>query len=301
MNSIQGLRITTLADNAVNMRCLGQWGLSLLLEFVDAKGRFRKVIFDTGMHRGSLMFNVKTLKVKLSDIDCVVISHGHLDHTAATVEMVKSTGGAKVYAHPHTFLPRFNLKKTGKREKIGVPKGQGIEEIERVGGEVVSSTEPLEVVPGLWTTGQIDRVSFEDIVPLSAGDKRIITIDGEDVDDKILDDQALWAQVDGAGNWVITGCAHSGLVNTLLQVERISQQRQINGLVGGTHLVSRSDGYLQQTMNELKQFGLKLISPCHCTGFKAMTQLWKTFPDKFVFNFSGRIIEAGKEPKPRVL
>ena len=302
MSLIRDLRITTLAENLVMTKCLGQWGLSFYLELVDARGDRRKIVFDTGMHKESLLYNMKQLKVNLSDVDCVVISHGHGDHTAATVEVAEATGGVKVYAHPHTFSPRFHVDKTGKRRKHGVPKDEGLEEIEKAGGEVFLNAAPIEIMPGVWTTGQIRReTQFERTLPLSEGERLIIVVDGEEIDDHILDDQALWMDVDGVGPFVITGCAHAGPVNTLLQVQRLGQFKKIHGLVGGTHLVGRSEEYLQQTIKGLKQFGLSLISPCHCTGFKATAKLWQAFPNAFILNFSGRVIEAKKEPDSRVI
>jgi len=302
MSLIRDLRITTLAENLVMTKCLGQWGLSFYLELVDARGDHRKIVFDTGMHKESLLYNMKQLKVNLSDVDCVVISHGHGDHTAATVEVAEAAGGVKVYAHPQTFLPRFHVDKTGKRRKHGVPKDEGLEEIEKAGGEVFLNAAPIEIMPGVWTTGQIRReTQFERTLPLSEGERLIIVVDGEEIDDHILDDQALWMDVDGVGPFVITGCAHAGSVNTLLQVQRLCQFKKIHGLVGGTHLVGRSEEYLQQTIKGLKQFGLSLISPCHCTGFKATAKLWQAFPNAFILNFSGRVIEAKKEPDSRVI
>jgi 7,8-dihydropterin-6-yl-methyl-4-(beta-D-ribofuranosyl)aminobenzene 5'-phosphate synthase len=300
--SVRALKITTLAENAAQSVLLGQWGLSFLLELVDGKGDNRKVVFDTGINKRALLHNIKCLEADLSEVDCVVLSHGHLDHTAATVEIVNMTGGVKVYAHPHAFLPRFHEDKAEKRWKIGVPKGEGLAEIEKAGGKVLLTSKPTEIVPGVRTTGQIDRLtSFERALPLSEGERLIIVINGKETEDQILDDQALWMQVDGIGPYVITGCAHAGLINTLMHIQKIGQLKQIRGLVGGTHLVGRSEEYLQQTITELKQFGLGLISPCHCTGFKAGANLWNAFPNAFVLNFSGRTIEAGKEPKPRVI
>lgn len=301
MSSIKSLKITTLAENMASA-CLGQWGLSLLLELVDAKGDRRKVIFDSGMNKQALLYNVKKLKVDLSDVDCIVLSHGHLDHTATTVEFVKAAGGVKVYAHPHTFCPRFYQDKTGRRRQLGVPKGERQDDIERAGGKILLSTEPKEVVPGVWTTGQIKReTSFERALPLSEGEKLIIAVNDEEVTDQILDDQSLWMKVDGTGPFAITGCAHAGPVNTLLHVQRIGHFKNIHGLVGGTHLVGRSEEYLTRTIRELKKFGLRLISPCHCTGFKAQVKLWQAFPEVFAMNFSGRVIEAGKEPEERIV
>jgi 7,8-dihydropterin-6-yl-methyl-4-(beta-D-ribofuranosyl)aminobenzene 5'-phosphate synthase len=299
--SIQTLKITTIAENNAMSALLGQWGLSFLLEMVDGNGDKRKVLMDTGLDKRALLQNVKKLEIDLSDVDCIVLSHGHLDHTGATVETVKAAGGVKVYAHPHTFLHRFHRDKKMKKRDIGVPKGEGIAEIEKAGGEVVLTSQSTEIVPGLWTTGQIERSSFENVMQLSEGENLINVVDGEEKDDRILDDQALWTNVEGTGTYVITGCAHSGPINTLNHVRKVGQVREFYGLVGGTHLVQRSEKYIQQTISELKQFDLKLISPCHCTGFKATAALWNAFPNTFVLNFSGRTIEAAKEPRPRVL
>jgi 7,8-dihydropterin-6-yl-methyl-4-(beta-D-ribofuranosyl)aminobenzene 5'-phosphate synthase len=302
MDKIGSLKITTLAENLVQSGGLGQWGLSFLLELTDSRGEARKVVFDTSAVKEAFLHNVKLLEANLSNVDCVVISHGHGDHTAATVEVVEAAGGVKVYGHPHTFLPRFYVDREGKRRRGGPPEGEGLVDIEEAGGEVILSEKPVEVVPGLWTTGQVERVTeFERISAPIAGARRIITVDGEEVDDQILDDQSLWMNVGGVGPFVITGCAHAGPVNTMLQVRRLGAFNRIYGLVGGTHLVGRKDEYLESTIAELKKFGLGLISPCHCTGFKATVRLWEAFPDEFVLNYSCRVIEAGKEPDPRVV
>jgi len=297
------LKITTLADNLVQSGGLGQWGLSFLLELVDSRGEKRKVVFDTSNNKEAFLYNVKHLKIDLRDLDCVVISHGHGDHTAATVEVVEAAGGVRVYGHPHTFLPRFYVDKEGKRTRGGPPEGEGLEEIERAGGSVVLSKEPVEVVPGLWTTGQVERVTpFERISPPAGdGSKRVIVVDDEEIDDQILDDQALWMDIADVGPFVITGCAHAGPINTLLKVQRLGGFKKIHGLVGGTHLVGRNDEYVRQTIEGLREFGLGLISPCHCTGFKSTSRIWQEFPDIFVLNFCLRVIEAEREPEQRLI
>lgn len=295
---IRNLKITTLADNLTMTRCFGQWGLSFLLELVDARGDQRKIIFDTARDKDSLLRNVKQLKAKLGDIDCIVISHGHGDHTAATAEIVGAAGGVKVYAHPRTFLPRFFEDKHRKRRSIGVPEGQGLREIEKAGGQVLLKRKPAEVVPGVWTTGEIQRVtSFEREFPLSGGERTIMVIDGREADDHIVDDQALWMETEEAGPIAVTGCAHAGLINTLLHVRKIGGFKQIRGFVGGTHLIGRTEAYLQMTVEQLEQFGLNSVSPCHCTGFEAMARLWQNFRGSFVLNFAGKVMVIGEEHK----
>jgi 7,8-dihydropterin-6-yl-methyl-4-(beta-D-ribofuranosyl)aminobenzene 5'-phosphate synthase len=300
MTRVKKLKITTIGDNLVYEEGHGQAGLSLLLELIDAGGKPRKVLFDTGDNKEALMHNIKFLKLNLRDIDAVVLSHGHLDHTAATVEVVEAAGGIKVYGHPHTFIQRF-VKRNGKRiRNIGVPKGQGIAEIERAGGEVLLSTEPTEVVPGLWTTGQIGRKTFETVIDLPGGGKLVADVDGKETEDRVLDDLAMWTDVEEVGPFVVTGCAHSGPINTLVQVQRLGSFDRISGLVGGTHMLWRSDDYVQRTISELKKFDFAVVSPCHCTGWKATTWSWQAFPKGFILNYCYRVIEAGKRPKQQV-
>jgi 7,8-dihydropterin-6-yl-methyl-4-(beta-D-ribofuranosyl)aminobenzene 5'-phosphate synthase len=302
MDQIKNLKITTLVENLAFPKYLGQWGLSFLLELVDAKDKLRKIIFDTGGNKKAFKHNVRALKVDLSDVDSVVLSHGHWDHAAATVEVAKAAGGGlKIFAHPHTFLPRFFTDKKGKKQKMGVPKGERLDEIEMEGGKVSLTSEPTEVAPGVWTTGQIKRINaFEQALPLAEGEKLSILIDGMELDDQILDDQAIWTSVENVGPVVITGCAHAGSVNTLFHVQKLGKFKKIFGLVGGTHLVKRSDEYLWKTVGEFKKIELKLISPCHCTGFKATSILWQTFPGAFVLNYSGRAIKPGERPETDV-
>jgi 7,8-dihydropterin-6-yl-methyl-4-(beta-D-ribofuranosyl)aminobenzene 5'-phosphate synthase len=297
-NSVRSLKITTLTDNLAGSRCLGQWGFSCLLNLIDTKGKDRTILFDTGMAPDALSFNIRVLKVDLSGLDSLVLSHGHYDHTGAIVESARLAKGTRVYAHPHVFLPRFHFGAHGKRREIGVPKKQNRENVEAAGGDIVFSRKPVEVVPGVWTTGEIPRDSFENPLPLAKNERLVINVDGKEVADDILDDQALFMVVKDIGCFVVTGCCHAGLINTLNHVKKLAEIDTIYGLIGGTHLVNRSNAYVDRTVKGLS--GLELISPCHCTGFKSEAALWRAFPDKFVLNFSGRVIEAGREPKPRV-
>ncbi len=303
MAKIKFLKIITLVENLVQTGGFrGEWGLSFFLEVEDAKGRSHKIISDTGNSKETILHNIRRLKLDLTDLEVIFLSHGHGDHTAATVEIINlAGGGVKVITHPHLFLQRFYIDKNGKRRRGGVPRGEGISEIEAAGGEIIQSADPVEILPGLWTTGQIPRItSFEEVGKSLSGGERLIVVNGKLGLDQILDDQGLWMDVEGVGPMVITGCAHSGIINTLLHVKKLGNFIEIYGLVGGTHLVRRTEDYLQHAIKELQRFNLRLLSPCHCTGFKAMTRLYQTFPQSFVLNFPGRVIIAGEEPTPRV-
>ncbi len=300
---LKSLKITTIADNLVLRAGLwGQWGLSNLLELTDSKGASRKILFDTANDKEPFLYNIEKLELDLSNLDAIVLSHGHSDHTVATVEAVEMAGGCPVYAHPHCFLPRYYETKEGKRIRGGVPEGQGISDIEKAGGKVILSEKPVEVVPGLWTTGEVPRVNdFEKISQPIDGGRRIIVVDGEEKDDRILCDQSLWMEIEDSGCWVITGCAHSGSVNTVEQVCKLGGFKEVSTYIGGTHLVARDDEYILRTAKELERYNLQLFSPCHCTGFNAMSLLHKEFGDRFAVNYCGRIFKSWEKPSPMVL
>ena len=302
MNSLRSLKITTLAENFVQEGGLGQWGLSFLLQIEDARGKEKKIVFDTGANKEALFHNAKILKEDFREVDCIILSHGHGDHTAATTEIVSATGGVTVYGHPHTFLPRIVEDKDGKRRRVSPRKGQDISDIESAGGEVFLSVSPVEVMSGLFTTGQVERkTDYEVISPPPSGGKRIIVVSGKETNDQILDDLSLWARVSGTGIWVITGCAHSGPINTLMQVQRLSKQKEIFGMTGGTHLVRRTEDYVNKTIEDFGKFNLNLISPCHCTGFKATAMMWQAFPNEFVLNYNLRTIKAGERITNKII
>ena len=130
MQTVKSVKITTLADNVVyDSRLLGQFGFSALLEIRDNKGKKHLVMFDTGSKKTALLYNIKALKLNLSQLEAIVLSHGHFDHTSATVEIAKkSRDKVKVFAHPNAFQLKYKIKK-GKKDPHGIPKGEGRAEI----------------------------------------------------------------------------------------------------------------------------------------------------------------------------
>ena len=127
---------------------LGQWGLSLLLEVEGQKSEIHKIILDTAAVKEGLLHNINKLRADLSDLEYIVLSHGHSDHTATIVELLRMAKGAvKVIAHPHAFLRKFVTKKDGKRIQNGIPKGERMENILEAGGRLITSEKPFELLP----------------------------------------------------------------------------------------------------------------------------------------------------------
>jgi 7,8-dihydropterin-6-yl-methyl-4-(beta-D-ribofuranosyl)aminobenzene 5'-phosphate synthase len=297
MQSIKSVKATTLADNVVyDGRLLGQFGFSALLEIRDNKGKKHQVMFDTGSKKSAQLYNIKALKLDLSSLEAIVLSHGHYDHTSATVEIIKKAKNkVKMFAHPNAFFPKFKIKK-GKREHHGIPKGEGRIDIEKAGAQVVDTTRPTEVIPGVVASGEIKRATpYEKLTW-----RNITIVDGKPVRDKLIDDQALFINIARKGVLVLCGCAHAGLINTLQYALDVTRTKKLYGFIGGTHLIQPKETRLKETIRQLKEYDMQLISPAHCTGYKSIAVINQAFPDEFVLNYAGRVIDTATKLKAPV-
>ncbi|MCJ7648468.1 MAG: MBL fold metallo-hydrolase [Candidatus Lokiarchaeota archaeon] len=294
MKSIKNLNIYTIVENMVGGKGWGSWGLSFFLEIEDANGNNKNVLFDAGGDKEVFMHNIKAFNIDLSNIDAIFLSHGHWDHSSAILEVVKASGGVKLFTHPEVFSHRFHVNIEGGKRENGIQKEINVARIEDLGGEINFNSKPVEIIPGLWTTGEVERISgFETAISLGENDKLVKIIDGKEIEDNIMDDQSLWAEIEGIGPIILTGCAHAGLINIIEKIKKLSNFQKFYGLIGGTHLVGRSDDYIKKTIQGLKSHEFKLLSPCHCTGFKATCVLYNNFQKEFHLNYCGRKFDIG--------
>lgn len=116
----------------------------------------------------------------------------------------------------------------------------------------------------------------------------------------ILDDQALFINLEGKGLLVLCGCAHAGLINTIEHALKVTRERKIYGFIGGAHLVGSKDDRLRETIKKLRKYDLKLVSPAHCTAHKSIVRLNQAFPKPFVVNYAGRVIDTARKLKAPV-
>lgn len=76
MNKNSSVKITILYDNNCLPGFKASWGFSCLIETKE-----NSIIFDTGWDGNILLHNLALAQVKLEEIDMVVLSHSHWDHT----------------------------------------------------------------------------------------------------------------------------------------------------------------------------------------------------------------------------
>src|SRR3984957_10246004 len=247
---------TMLADDGI-----GEWGFSAL---VEADGH--KILFDTGAHPNTVLENAKELKIDLSDVQDVVLSHFHDDHTTGlmTLRRELSKKNPAALSRVHVAKGIF-LERRGKdtNPMIAVKK-----EFEATGGKFIEHDKLDEIFPGVWLTGPVPRVYPEK--NYAAGIE--VKEDGKWVEDNVPDDQSLVFNTD-RGFVLLAGCGHSGIINTLTYARKEIRPAPVDAAIGGFHLYNASDQTLDWTADKLKEFQTARLMGAHCTGIESVYYL----------------------------
>jgi len=282
---------------------IAEHGFSVL---IDLKSANTRVLWDAGLSANAALENMMSLEIDPSTIDKIVISHGHNDHTSGVTNVLKAmdlnpkpkeweraasseelrerTRASRIplITHPGTFRERWNFPEDGKI--YGPAPVPPQDEWRALGAEIILSEDPYQLGPGCWTTGGVPRLSFEESGRSSTMKYR----EGDTFyPDDIAEDQAIIINVKDKGLVVVSGCAHSGIVNTVNYAREISGINEIYAILGGFHLARSPEEEIQQTIDVIKGFKPTMIVPSHCTGFKALCQFATQMPDEFVLGLVG--------------
>jgi 7,8-dihydropterin-6-yl-methyl-4-(beta-D-ribofuranosyl)aminobenzene 5'-phosphate synthase len=259
-------------------------GFSMLVT-VERGNRRSHILFDTGVTPDGMVGNMRRLDIDAADIEVVVLSHGHFDHTTGLDGLVGTVGRSNlpVVVHPGLWA----------RRRINVP---GVEPVELptlskralagAGLDVVEHQEPSLLFDGsVLITGEVARTTdFEIGMPFH----EVHQDHGWEPDPLILDDQALIAHLRGAGLVVLTGCGHAGIVNIARYARRLTGVDAVHAVVGGFHL--SGPGFapvIGPTVDALADLGPQVIVPAHCTGWDASRAIATRLPDAFIQNSVG--------------
>jgi len=256
--------ITVIIDDNSYGRFQSEHGLALWINFGD-----KRILFDTGQSN-FLLRNAKLLDCDLFNTDAIVISHGHYDHTGGLSAVLDIASKAKIYLHPAVTESKYSRKSTNTKF-IGMDDSakKAIQ-----GRHIIWTTAPAKIFPGIAVTGQIPRKNgFEDVGGAFFLDEN------RQKPDKLLDDQALFIE-SAKGLIVVFGCAHSGVVNTLDYISKLTGQNKIYAVIGGMHLSKSNQTRITNTTEAFKKYDIQKIVPLHCTGQKAMKHFKNAFGNK---------------------
>jgi len=260
------MEISVLVDNntIIDKYFKGEPGFS-----VHIKEANKNILFDLG-YSDIFIENARQLNLNLNDIDYLVFSHGHIDHTGGLDPLIKyyfETGehmGEKIpqiIAHPDCFANKYY----GNNSSIGMNVDK---EVVNNLFEVKKSKDPIWLTEKLLYLGEIPRENnFESDQPI--GYQNEIKAGCEDY---ILDDTAL-AYKAKEGLIIITGCSHAGICNIVSQAKKITEVENVIDIIGGFHLMEPGKEKLEKTKKYLKNLNLSQLHACHCTDLKSKIEL----------------------------
>ncbi len=261
--------------------CCAVHGFSALLTAMRG-GAKHTVLFDSGPEDFAFERNTQRLGADLGQVEAIVLSHGHWDHSGAMVSAlgaIRARNGNRpvpYYAHPGMFASRaMQLPNGGVRLMDDVP---GVADLTAQGADVVCITEPRCFLDDMfYVSGEIPRVTpFERGLP---GQVRR-TADGRwEPDELLMDERWLAVNVKGKGLVVFSACSHAGIVNVLTHA-RASFDAPLYAVMGGLHLSGANEAIIPQTVEAMRAFGLAQIAAGHCTGWRAIAALSAAFGDK---------------------
>lgn len=234
-------KVTTLVDNDVWMRGLASsWGLSLYVEIVSGEERHR-ILMDTSGSYDVLFGNARKLEVDLSDVEAVFVSHWHLDHCGCLSHVLPL-----LRQQTAVYVPSTNPS--------------GIRTIREAEGTPIVCSDPVSLIEGVMSTGEMIGGVSEHSLVINLRDKGLV---------------------------VLSGCAHPGIINIVKRAQQVSGISTVYAVIGGFHISSKREG--AHVAEFLQKLGVQLVSPCHCTGVNAKNAIADIMKDNFVKNGSGQV------------
>jgi 7,8-dihydropterin-6-yl-methyl-4-(beta-D-ribofuranosyl)aminobenzene 5'-phosphate synthase len=252
------LRITILSTMLADLKGTGEWGFSALVETDSTR-----ILLDVGGRPTTVRDNAAELKVDLSGIQQLVLSHNHFDHTAGLPALRQKFADGKTLST--TFIGQgFFLRDT-------IPVGMNLADslaYTASGGKFQVVGQFTRIGPGVWLTGPVPRKYPEKNYPHN----RVIHVATGTKEDNVAEDMSMVIETP-KGLVLLTGCGHAGIVNTIDYTLKQFPGQKIVAVIGGMHLLDSPDEQVAWTAGKLKDAGVQYFVGAHCTGINATYQI----------------------------
>ena len=268
-------KVTVLCENSVvepfPPGLAGEHGLAFLIE-----GK-KTTLFDTGQGV-ALINNLKIMGKDIDSIDRIIISHGHYDHTGGLMPFLKERKEKiPVFLHADGFINKVALVQLGD-QTIELPIGfqHKKEEYEQQGAEFKYINDFTKMDDDFYTISDVKRPdgwkTWDARLKCKKNDKII--------EDSFNDDLSILLKTD-SGPVVLLGCAHAGIIEILDNLSLKTGYKEFHAVIGGTHLGTAPEDYIQKSIECLKKYNVKVIGTSHCTGFLVSCIIRNRFEKEF--------------------
>lgn len=272
-------KITTLIDNAVYGHVLqAEHGLSLYIESEQ-----HKILFDTGQ---SDLFarNAETLGIDLKEVDILILSHGHYDHTGGLRTFLKLNSKAKVYCKREALNRKFKLtSENGIRlaDELDLSRFHWTKETTAITGDMV-------LCPKLPIADEKDTHFNHFLTQRIALPGEPALSEAPRIADTFEDEQVLVLLTEKTYS-VISACSHRGITNILRAVKAEFTDRKLNLLLGGFHIHNAGERKYQRIARYLQTDQPELIGIGHCTGIDQYARFCEDSGKRVYYNHVGKV------------
>ncbi len=239
------------------------WGFAALVEYGG-----KRILFDTGNDARVFEHNVRALKVDLTRLDAVVISHRHGDHTSGLAYLLKVNPRVKIFVPvegayfksqlPAAFLqPAVATLPPNMRYFDGRPPAQILSGTPWEQGDFQAVARTTEVFPGFY------------LVPTKS--EKPGTVDMNELSLAIRTPRGLA---------VVVGCSHPGVERILATAAKIDPK--LYTVTGGFHLVMTPEAEIRRVADTLHEtLHVERVAPGHCTSELGFSIFMERFKDHF--------------------
>lgn len=261
------MRIITLIENLVYKQGLvAEHGLSLYIE-TDKQ----KILFDTGQS-GAFVQNAQKLNINIGNIDSLVLSHGHYDHTGGLYPFLEKNAKAKVYAKKDIFTPKYH----GHNRFIGTLRNETLLKDRLVNMDAITEiAENIFIMPNITISNPTDT-HFKGL-NIKQG-KEFIT---DEFDDELFIVIKQNEQIN-----ILTACSHRGITNictTAIEYFKLP----VGLIIGGFHMKECTSEQYLHIMHYFRQIKPQSIGVCHCTGIEKFAEMYNECDARVFYNFTG--------------
>lgn len=253
---------------------LAEHGLSI---YIEAQGK--KILFDAG---ASSLFadNAKKMDIDLEQIDTVVISHGHYDHTGGVPRFCEENKIAPIYVHENAFYENYSLEADGSKSIDSIQWND--QQRAMIDPRIIRTSGVQWITENIAVSGTIPKIDgFEP----TATFYRILP-DQSVVEDSMDHEQILVIR-EPEGLYVFSGCSHRGVVPAIRYARGIFDGERIAVLVAGMHLMWADETMRKKVVDQIVKEDIDQVMPVHCTGINAICDLKMAIGDKCIVPAAG--------------
>lgn len=274
--------IGTIVEDTLKENCSllkNEHGLSLYIKYND-----KNILFDAGPS-DVLIHNSEKMNLDLSEIDYLIISHGHFDHGGGIIPFLEKNKKAKVFIHKYSNK-NYYFEDNKDKEFIGLDPLIFKNYSDRI---VFTDNSIINIYENIFLIPNID-VKKE----LTSNNKAILIKQNDNtfIQDNFEHEQAMIIK-DNDKYYLFSGCSHNGIINIGETVKKALNIDKIDFFIGGLHLVddpilktSIKTSDLDDVANYLKN-NIGMTYTCHCTGDPAYNYLKEQLNDKIEYLRTG--------------